>query len=391
MKLIPRSLPARIGIAIIIGILVGLVAPEWLARLAATFNMLMARFLGFMIPLIIVGFVAPAIAGTGTRAGKLLVATALLAYVATFLAGLMSYGICHATFPPILRHTIPGAEAEAAGAEISAFFELDLPPILPVTTSLALAFLLGLGAAATGGGAMLRGLNQLRDIVALTIDRLILPLLPPYIAGIFLVMTLEGRVGSILATFAGIIGVIFLMHILILLIQYAIAGAITGRNPLRMLRTMLPAYLTALGTQSSAATIPVTLRQTIKMGVSDDIAGFTVPLCATIHMSGSTLKIVACAMALMMMHGLGCPLPLYLHFIAMLGITIIAAPGIPGGAIMASLGLLGSILGFDAQMQGMMIALYIAMDSFGTACNVTGDGALAAIIDRFFGPARVKS
>ena len=391
MKLIPRSLPARIGIAIIIGILVGLVAPEWLARLAATFNMLMARFLGFKIPLIIVGFVAPAIAGTGTRAGKLLVATALLAYVATFLAGLMSYGICHASFPPILRHTIPGAEAEAAGAEISAFFELDLPPILPVTTSLALAFLLGLGAAATGGGAMLRGLNQLRDIVALTIDRLILPLLPPYIAGIFLVMTLEGRVGSILATFAGIIGVIFLMHILILLIQYAIAGAITGRNPLRMLRTMLPAYLTALGTQSSAATIPVTLRQTIKMGVSDDIAGFTVPLCATIHMSGSTLKIVACAMALMMMHGLGCPLPLYLHFIAMLGITIIAAPGIPGGAIMASLGLLGSILGFDAQMQGMMIALYIAMDSFGTACNVTGDGALAAIIDRFFGPARVKS
>ncbi|MDE6042788.1 MAG: dicarboxylate/amino acid:cation symporter [Muribaculaceae bacterium] len=391
MKLIPRSLPARIGIAIIIGILVGLVAPEWLARLAATFNMLMARFLGFMIPLIIVGFVAPAIAGTGTRAGKLLVATALLAYVATFLAGLMSYGICHATFPPILRHTIPGAETEAAGAEISAFFELDLPPILPVTTSLALAFLLGLGAAATGGGAMLRGLKQLRDIVALTIDRLILPLLPPYIAGIFLVMTLEGRVGSILATFAGIIGVIFLMHILILLIQYAIAGAITGRNPLRMLRTMLPAYLTALGTQSSAATIPVTLRQTIRMGVSDDIAGFTVPLCATIHMSGSTLKIVACAMALMMMHGLGCPLPLYLHFIAMLGITIIAAPGIPGGAIMASLGLLGSILGFDSQMQGMMIALYIAMDSFGTACNVTGDGALAAIIDRFFGPARVKS
>ena len=391
MKLIPRSLPARIGIAIIIGILVGLVAPEWLARLAATFHMLLARFLGFKIPLIIVGFVAPAIAGTGTRAGKLLVATALLAYVATFLAGLMSYGICHASFPPILRHTIPGAEAEAAGAEISAFFELDLPPILPVTTSLALAFLLGLGAAATGGGAMLRGLNQLRDIVALTIDRLILPLLPPYIAGIFLVMTLEGRVGSILATFAGIIGVIFLMHILILLIQYAIAGAITGRNPLRMLRTMLPAYLTALGTQSSAATIPVTLRQTIKMGVSDDIAGFTVPLCATIHMSGSTLKIVACAMALMMMHGLGCPLPLYLHFIAMLGITIIAAPGIPGGAIMASLGLLGSILGFDAQMQGMMIALYIAMDSFGTACNVTGDGALAAIIDRFFGPARVKS
>ncbi|MDE6498758.1 MAG: dicarboxylate/amino acid:cation symporter [Muribaculaceae bacterium] len=391
MKFIPRSLPARIGIAIVIGILVGLVAPQWLARIAATFNMLMARFLGFMIPLIIIGFVAPAIAGTGTRAGKLLVATALLAYVATFLAGLMSYGICHATYPAII-HTadVPAAGAEAEAVEVKAFFDVDMPPILPVTTSLALAFLLGLGTAATGGGAMRRGLDQLRDIVALTIDRAILPLLPPYIAGIFLVMTLEGRVGAILVTFAGIIGVIFVMHILILLLQYAIAGAIARRNPLRMLRTMLPAYLTALGTQSSAATIPVTLRQTIKMGVSEDIAGFTVPLCATIHMSGSTLKIVACAMALMMMHGIDCPLPLYLHFIAMLGITIIAAPGIPGGAIMASLGLLGSILGFDASMQGMMIALYIAMDSFGTACNVTGDGALAAIIDRFFGPARSR-
>ncbi len=387
MKLIPRSLPARIGLAIITGIIIGLVAPGWLARLAATFNMLMGAFLGFMIPLIIIGFVAPAIAGTGTRAGKLLVATALLAYVATFLAGLMSYGICHATFPAIISHAAPAAEAAEAAPGIDPFFSLDLPAILPVTTSLALAFLLGLGTAATGAtGPLGRGLEQLRDIVALTIDRAIIPLLPPYIACIFLVMAVEGRVGAILITFAGIIGVIFAMHILILLLQYAIAGAISRRNPLRMLRTMLPAYLTALGTQSSAATIPVTLRQTIRMGVSEDIAGFTVPLCATIHMSGSTLKIVACAMALMMMHGLDCPLPLYLHFIAMLGITIIAAPGIPGGAIMASLGLLSSILGFDPRMQAMMIALYIAMDSFGTACNVTGDGALAAIIDRFFSP-----
>lgn len=377
------NLVLRIIAAIAIGIVLGLVAPDWLARCAATFNGLMSQFLGFMIPLIILGFVAPAIADVGRKAGRLLLVTAVLAYVATFLAGLMSYGIGSLTFPAIV---IPEAASESGSTarDISAYFTVDVPPLLPVITSLALAFLLGLGCAASDAPALRRGLSELRTIVALCIDRAVLPLLPPYILCIFLTMTVEGRVASVLVTFAGIIGIIFAMHILILLLQYAIAGVISGRNPLRMLRTMMPAYMTALGTQSSAATIPVTLRQTIKMGVNEDIAGFTVPLCATIHMSGSTLKIVACAMALMLMHGQPCPTGMFIHFIAMLGITIIAAPGIPGGAIMASLGLLQSILGFDADMQAMMIALYIAMDSFGTACNVTGDGALAAIVERIF-------
>jgi Na+/H+-dicarboxylate symporter len=148
---------------------------------------------------------------------------------------------------------------------------------------------------------------------------------------------------------------------------------------------MMPAYFTALGTQSSAATIPVTLRQTVRMGVSEDVAGFVVPLCATIHMSGSTLKIVACALAIMLLQGLPYDAAMFANFIAMLGVTIVAAPGIPGGAIMASLGLLSGILGFSDAQNALMIALYIAMDSFGTACNVTGDGALAVIINRFFG------
>ncbi|MDE6160910.1 MAG: dicarboxylate/amino acid:cation symporter [Muribaculaceae bacterium] len=383
MKRIIRSLPGRIAIAIIAGIALGCIAPDWLGRAAATFNGLIGQLLGFMIPLIIVGFVAPAIAEVGGRAGRLLLATAALAYAATFFAGMMSYGIGALTFPMIITHSEAGTAA--AGAGVAPWFEVSVPALMPVTTSLALTFMLGLGCAIAGGTALRRGLDELRDIVALTIDRAVLPLLPPYIMCIFLVMTVEGRVAAVLGAFAGIIGIIFAMHILILLLQYGIAGAIGRRNPLRMLRTMLPAYLTALGTQSSAATIPVTLRQTERLGVDPDIAGFTVPLCATIHMSGSTLKIVACSMALMMMHGQDCPPGMFVHFTAMLGITIIAAPGIPGGAIMASLGLLSSILGFDARMQAMMIALYIAMDSFGTACNVTGDGALAVIIDRFFG------
>lgn len=388
MKHLLKSLPVRILIAIAAGIALGVVAPGWLARAAATFNGLMGQWLRFLIPLIIVGFVAPAIADVGRRAGRLLAATALLAYAATFLAGLMSYGISAVTFPMVIDPSLAATAAEAEARAVQPWFEVDVPGLMGVTTSLVLAFLLGLGCAVADAPALRRGLSEFRAIVAISIDRAVIPLLPPYIMCIFLTMAVEGRVAPVLATFAGIIGIIFGMHILILLLQYAIAGAIGRRNPLRMLRTMLPAYLTALGTQSSAATIPVTLRQTVRMGVSEDVAGFTVPLCATIHMSGSTLKIVACAMALMMMHGQPCPPGMFMHFIAMLGITIIAAPGVPGGAIMASLGLLASILGFDADMQAMMIALYIAMDSFGTACNVTGDGALAVIIDRFFSPQR---
>jgi Na+/H+-dicarboxylate symporter len=185
-------------------------------------------------------------------------------------------------------------------------------------------------------------------------------------------------------TFLSIIAVIFVMHVVLLLVQYAIAGAVARRNPLPLLRTMLPAYFTALGTQSSAATIPVTLRQSILTGVRPAVAGFVIPLCATIHMSGSALKITSCAIALMIMQAMAVDPAAVMGFVAMLAITIIAAPGVPGGAIMASLGLLSSMLGFTDADCALMIALYIAMDSFGTACNVTGDGAIALIINKMF-------
>lgn len=377
------TLLGRIGIAIVAGIAVGFVAPLWLARIAATFNSIFGSFLGFLIPLIIIGFVTPAIASIGNRAGKLLVATALLAYGATLFAGFMSYFTGALCFPALIAGE-SGAAVIEAGVEIAPFFNVEIPSMFPVMTALVLSFMLGLGIAYTGAGVLDNVADEFREIVLKTIRTVILPLLPFYIAGIFMNMTYSGQVVTILMTFAKIIVVIFILHVLILVLQYCIAGLLTGRNPFKMLRTMMPAYFTALGTQSSAATIPVTLNQTIKMGVSENIAGFVVPLCATIHMSGSTLKIVACALALMIMHGMPYDVGMFGHFIAMLGITIIAAPGIPGGAIMASLGLLTSILGFSEEQNALMIALYIAMDSFGTACNVTGDGALATIIDRFF-------
>lgn len=375
----------RILIAIVLGIAIGYISPMWFARIMATFNTIFSQFLGFMIPMIIVGFVAPAIADIGGRAGKLLVVTAAIAYIATFFAGILSYLTGTLSFPSLIGGE-QGMALLGDTSKVLPFFNIEMPPLMTVMTALVFAFMFGLGMAFVKGTALRKGFDELRDIVSKTIDTAILPLLPFYIFGIFLNMTLEGQVGMILKCFIKIIVIIFILHVFILILQYCIASLFARKNPFSMLRTMLPAYFTALGTQSSAATIPVTLRQAIKMGVSEDIAGFVIPLCATIHMSGSTLKIVACALALMIMHDQPHDLGLFCHFIGMLGITIIAAPGIPGGAIMASIGLLQSILGFDEQMVALMIALYIAMDSFGTACNVTGDGAIAAIIDRIFTP-----
>lgn len=251
-------------------------------------------------------------------------------------------------------------------------------------TALVLAFMLGLGLAQLKNDTLKNAARDFQEIIIRMISAVILPLLPIYIFGIFLNMTHSGQVFSVLMVFIKIIGVIFLLHIFLLVFQYCIAALFVRKNPFKLLGRMMPAYFTALGTQSSAATIPVTLEQTKKNGVSSDIAGFVIPLCATIHLSGSTLKIVACALALMMMQGIPFDFPLFAGFIFMLGITMVAAPGVPGGAIMASLGILQSMLGFDESAQALMIALYIAMDSFGTACNVTGDGAIALVVDKIY-------
>lgn len=390
MKRLKISLLGKILIAIATGIGLGLIAPAWMVRIFITFNGIFSQFLGFAIPLIIVGLVAPAIADIGKTAGKMLIATVAIAYGSTIFAGLVSYLTGAALFPGMIQSGSPLQEVSQA-SELSPYFTVTIPPLMGVMTALVLAFTLGLGLAALERHTLKDALHDFEQVIIKTINSAIIPLLPLYIFGIFLNMTYVGQVFSILSVFIKIIGIIFLIHIGILILQFAIAGGFVRRNPFRLLWTMLPAYFTALGTQSSAATIPVTLAQTRKNGVSEDIAGFTIPLCSTIHMSGSTLKIVACALALMIMQGMPYNFGMFAGFICMLGITMVAAPGVPGGAIMASLGLLQSMLGFDQEAQALMIALYIAMDSFGTACNVTGDGAIALIIDRFMGPGSKKN
>lgn len=389
MKKLHLGLLPRIIIAIILGIIFGNFLPLPLVRIFVTFNGIFSEFLNFSIPLIILGLVTIAIADIGKGAGKMLLITTLIAYGATLFSGFLSYLTGAAVFPSLIDPGVPLEDVSQAQG-ISPYFSVAIPTLMNVMTALVLAFTLGLGLSKLNSDALKNVARDFQEIIVRMISAVILPLLPIYIFGIFLNMTHSGQVFGILMVFIKIIGIIFLLHIFLLVFQYCIAALFVHRNPFKLLARMLPAYFTALGTQSSAATIPVTLEQTKKNGVSADIAGFVIPLCATIHLSGSTLKIVACALALMIMQGMPHDFGLFAGFIFMLGITMVAAPGVPGGAIMASLGILQSMLGFDESAQALMIALYIAMDSFGTACNVTGDGAIALIIDKIYTPRSPK-
>lgn len=369
--------------AIAAGIVCGLFFPDWLVRAVLTFNGLFGNFLGFIIPLLIVALVAPGIAELGRSAGKLLFITAGLAYGFTLVSGFFSYGVSSFAFPYLLDASAKTAQF-AQAAELKPYFTVPMPPLMDVMTALVLAFTLGLGMAVIQGSRLKGAMLDLRDIVDRVIVRVIIPLLPYYIFGIFLNMTVAGQVASVLGVFAKIIVLIFAITAVMLMLQFVVAGIVARKNPFSMLKTMLVAYMTALGTQSSAATIPVTLKQAVKLGVREEVAGFVIPLCATIHLSGSTMKIVACALAIIFMSGTPMPFAQVAGFICMLGVTMVAAPGVPGGAIMAALGILQSMLGFGEAELGLMIALYIAMDSFGTACNVTGDGSIAVIVDKIY-------
>lgn len=384
MKAIRIGLLPRIIIAIILGITFGQFLPEALVRIFVTINGLFGEFLSFIIPLIILALVSVAIAEIGNRAGRILLITVAIAYGATIVAGFLSYAMGVSLFPSMIEQ---GAlkSIDASSGALAPYFKVSIPPAMGVMTALVLAFVLGLGMASIGSNALKGACSDFKDIITKTIGAVIIPLLPLYIFGIFLDMTYSGKVFEILSVFVKIIGLIFVLHIGLLVFQYCIAGLVVKRNPFRLLGTMMPAYFTALGTQSSAATIPVSLEQTKRNGVADDVAGFVIPLCATIHLSGSTLKIVSCSLALMMMLGMPIEFGSFSGFILMLGVTMVAAPGVPGGAIMACLGILQSMLGFDEAAQALMIALYIAMDSFGTACNVTGDGAIALVVNRIMG------
>ena len=374
----------RVIIAILLGIAFGYFLPAPVVRVFLTFNSIFSQFLGFMIPLIIIGLVTPAIAGIGKGAGKMLLATVVIAYVDTVVAGSLSYGTGSWLFPSMIASTGGSMPHIDKATELAPYFTITIPAMVDVMSGLVFSFIVGLGIAYGGLRTLENVFNEFKHIIEKVIEKAIIPLLPYYIFGVFLNMTHNGQARQVLLVFSQIIIVILVLHVLILIYEFCIAGALTKQNPFRLLWNMLPAYLTALGTSSSAATIPVTLAQTEKAGVRKEVAGFVIPLCATIHLSGSAMKITACALTICLLTGLPHDMGLFIYFILMLSIIMVAAPGVPGGAIMAALAPLASILGFNDEAQALMIALYIAMDSFGTACNVTGDGAIAIAIDKLF-------
>ncbi|MFM4718102.1 dicarboxylate/amino acid:cation symporter [Aeromonas bivalvium] len=377
MKLVLKLLAG-----ILAGLLLGLYAPEWVARLLFTAKSVIGQLIGFTIPLIILFFITSGIASLPKNSGKLLGKTVALAYGSTILAGTFAFTLARQLIPTLTEAA--SASADPASKLVS-YIGMEIPPLFGVMSALAAAFIFGIGISANEATDLRRIADQGRDIIDRLLARVIIPLLPIYIAGVFIEMTVEGTVFATLKTFGVVLVMAIVMHWIWLCLLFLGTGLALGRSPLLLLKNMLPAYFTALGTMSSAATIPVALRASRQNGVSEGIANFTVPLCATIHLCGSTITLVTCTTAVMYLSehlaipGYGTMLP----FIMMLGVIMIAAPGAPGGGVMSALGLLTSMLGFGEASIALMIALYLAQDSFGTACNVTGDGVIALWADRF--------
>lgn len=371
----------RLIIAIITGIIIGAVAPEIVVRVLVTLSSIFGNFLGFAIPLIIIGFVAPGIGDLGQGSGKILAFTVMAAYLSTICAGTLTYFVDISIFPSFIEVAAQTAE-NPEDALLAPLFVVDMPPIMGVMTALLIAFVLGIGMAAINSKAISGVMHEFQSIIEKLLAKVIIPLLPLLICGTFANMTYAGQVQMLLKTFIRVYAIVLVLHFTVILLQYFIACSVAGKNPFRSIITMFPAYMTAIGTQSSAATIPVTLRQTKANGVSEDVADFVIPLCATIHLSGSTITLTSCAIAVMMMNGVAVTFGNMFPFVLMLGVVMVAAPGVPGGAVMAALGVLASMLGFSPDMLALMIALYLAQDSFGTACNITGDGAIAILIDK---------
>ena len=426
------ALLVKIVIAIILGIILGFlfkIIPfgEEFGRLLITLGKLFSNFLSFIVPLWVVGLVAPGIGHLGKDAGKLLLITVAIAYIFTLFSGFGTYFVTSLIYPFMLDNaTIFQTNAHVENS-IAPYFTLDMPPVLSVTSALIFAFVIGFGLAVTKTDKLMDVIDDLRIIINKIIVSVIIPLLPFYILTIFMNITYVGEIGKVLSVFVKIIILIFILTVVLLLIFFSIAGLVAKKNPIHLLRKMMPAYITALGTSSSAATIPVTLEATLSNGVRRSIASFVIPLCATINLSGSMLKIVACAFAIIYTHGMvieykvveevkpateitasasindagekskvnvvekrevvkrtEITFGVIVAFIFTLAVAMVAAPGVPGGAIVTAQAALVGVLGFSPELYAVMVALYLVMDSFGTATNVTGDGAVAIIIDKIY-------
>lgn len=378
----------KLLLGILIGILVGSLgnlfnvsdAPAFrlVIEISATFTSLFSTFLQFLIPLLIVSFVAVGLADLGQKANKLFLVTLLLAYCSTVLAGLLAYFFGYAVLPQWIS---PISSMNTSGTEFSPLFTISVDPVFGVMTALILAFVLGIGLANIKGERLLGCLKDLQQIITLTLKKIIIPLIPVYIATQFAGIAASGELFSTIKMFIMLFVMILVFQWVYLLVQFGVASLLTRENQFKKIKNIIPAYFTALGTQSSAATIPVNLECAYKNKITKDVADFCIPLCATIHLAGDTVCLVLGTMGIMLASGMSPDFGLYLPFILMLGVTMVAAPGVPGGGVMAALGIIGSMLGFTESMQSLIISLHFSQDSFGTATNIMGDQAIAFVVD----------
>ena len=369
----------KLLIAIALGAATGLVSPDWVMRALNCFRDSFGQFIRFFVPFIIIGLVTPAISDTGRAAGKTLLVTMGIAYASTLFAGYFAYGVSCGVFPAVMS----GALQETATRSFPAYFAVKIPPIMDVTTALAASFLVGLGIVSTKAEALDRAAHELRDIVSLAIAKVFVPLLPFYILATMADLTGSGRLLLVGGGCLKIMGVAIATTAAVLLVQFSVAGAVARRNPIKALWTMLPAYLVGLGCCSSAATIPYTLAQTRKNGVSDETAELVVPLCANVHLAGSMANMVVYAAGLAVLVGEPLSFGAFTEYILMVSVTAVASPGVPGGVVLACASVAEAALGFSPERYAIMIAVYMALDGMGTACNLTGDGAIAILVDKF--------
>ena len=386
LGLVPKLL---IGLAL--GLVIGLVVPEVVIRVLVTFSGAFSTYLGFIIPLMIVSFVTAGIAHLSAGgAGRILGATVMIAYLSTWVAGTLAYTIDSTIFPSFITSDLID-NFHQSDVSIEPFFSIPLEPVFTVTSAIILAFVLGIGSV----GLKLSGKEELNElmvkifdglegIIVFILNKSIIPVLPFYIAAVFAKLSFTGEVWSVMSVFWKVYVIVIFLHFAYLFALFMLAGGVSKKNPFALMKNQIPAWLTAVGTQSSAATIPVNVGVAAKNGVSKSIREFTVPLFATIHLAGSTITIISCSTAVLLMNDMPHGLSTFVPFIMTLGVIMIAAPGAPGGAIMSALPFLAMIgIPAESELATLMIALYLTQDSFGTACNVSGDNALAVFIDTF--------
>lgn len=393
MKKHEIGLVPKLIIAIVIGILIGQFLPESVCRFVVTLSGIFGSFLKFVIPLMILAYVTMGIADLSQGAGKLLLITVLIAYGSTIVAGSGSYLVSSTLFPSFISADALAQIEATAGNSVDSFFSIVLPPVIDTLSAVVLAFILGLCMSAMRGkeigDTLYNSFKDFSTIIDKVLHKAIIPLLPLFICGTFVDMTKSGRTFVILGILWKVFVVVIIMHLIIITIQFTVAGAVSKKNPFVLIKNQIPAYTTAIGTQSSAATIPVNLECAKNDGVSEEIRNFVVPLCANIHMAGSMITIVACATAVCLMNGIPIGLHTVVPFVMTLGIAMVASPGAPGGSIMTALPFLYMIFGkelgnTDGPICALMVALYITQDSFGTACNVSGDNAIGVVVETIY-------